>query len=117
MGFKYEHDANWFGHNGSLSWNGSIAYRSETNQFEIPSQFLDQPGYSLVNMSLVWRTVDGKYEWGLHGQNLTDKEYIVAGYNFATPDGTVPTLGLEGVVSAFYGPPRTISATFKMHFE
>jgi len=46
---------------------------------------------------------------GVHGKNLTDKEYKVAGYFF-------PVLGLEGVVSAFYGDPRTVSASFEYRY-
>ena len=45
----------------------------------------------------------------LHGRNLTDEEYKVASYDF-------PTLGLEGVQSAFYGNPLTVTLTGAMNF-
>jgi len=40
----------------------------------------------------------------------------VSGYVFATPDGSTSTLGLEGVMNAFYGPPRTITLTGQINF-
>jgi hypothetical protein len=35
---------------------------------------------------------------------------------FATPDGSASTLGLEGVMNAFYAPPRTVTLTAKLNF-
>jgi hypothetical protein len=59
---------------------------------------------------------------GLHGKNLFDKEYIVAGYNFVAggfPPGTpiIPTLGREGTLTGFYGDPRRIFVTAKSTSE
>lgn len=113
---RYDSQLSLFGVPGFFSVIGAWAYRSETNQFETPSQFLDQPGYSLFDLNLIWTTQDGKYQVGLHGRNLADKEYIVSGYLFATPDGSASTLGLEGIANAFYGPPRTITGTFRVNF-
>ena len=101
---------------GEISYSASWSYKSQTHQFEIPNAFLDQPAYSLFDASIVWTSEDGKYTIGVHGKNLTDKEYIVAGYNFANADGTASTLGLEGIASAFYGNPRTVTATFGVKF-
>ncbi len=113
---NYDRQLDLFGVPGFISVIGAWAYRSTTNQFETPSQFLDQPGYSLFDLNLVWTTLDGKYQVGVHGRNLTDKQYIVSGYIFSTPDGTASTLGLEGIANAFYGPPRTVTATFRVNF-
>ena len=46
---------------------------------------------------------------GLHGKNLGDEHYKTAGYLF-------PTLGNEGTLTAFYGNPRTVSATLELRF-
>ncbi len=113
---RYDTPLSLFGTDGNFSVLGSWSYRSKTNQFEIPSDFLDQPAYSLYDMSLLWQRDDGRYELGLHGRNLTNKEYKVSGYVFATPDGTQSTLGLEGVMNAFYGAPRTITLTGTVNF-
>ncbi len=113
---SYSRPTDLFGESGSLSFIGAWSYKSLTHQFEVASQFLDQPGYSLFDASIVWVSDDGRYEVGLHGKNLTDEEYIVAGYNFANAAGTASTLGLEGIASAFYGPPLTVTATVGLRF-
>ena len=112
----YSRPTGMFGTSGSLSVSGAWSYKSLTHQFEIANSFLDQPGYSLFDASLVWSSNDGQYQIGLHGKNLTDKEYKVAGYLFATADGTASTLGLEGIASAFYGPPRTVTLSVGVRF-
>jgi len=116
LGLQYDVPVNWFGTAGSFSVLGGWSYRGDTNQFETPSQFLDQDAYSLYDLSLVWKRLDGKYEIGLYGRNLADEEYKVSGYLFATPDGSASTLGLEGIANAFYGPPRTITLTGRVNF-
>lgn len=113
---NYERPVSLFGTEGSMSFIGAWSYRSKTNQFEIPSAFLDQAPYSLYDAHIVWKPASGRYEIGLHGRNLSDKQYKTAGYVFATPDGSRSTLGLEGVMNAFYGPPRTITLTAKVNF-
>ncbi len=112
----YNRPLELFGSDGNFSISSAWSYKSETHQFEVSNQFLDQPAYSLFDASIVWTSEDGRYQIGLHGKNLTDKEYIVAGYNFANADGTASTLGLEGIASAFYGPPRTVTATVGIKF-
>jgi iron complex outermembrane recepter protein len=113
---RYDLPVGWFGQDGNFSMIGAWSYRSKTNQFEVASAFLDQPSYSLYDLSLVWRRADNRYEIGLHGRNLTNEEYKVSGYVFATPDGLTSTLGLEGVMNAFYGAPRTITLTGQINF-
>ena len=93
---------------GRLAVIGAVTYKGATNQFETTS-VLDQDSYRLLDASLVWTRTDGKLRAALHGKNLTDKHYKTAGYLF-------PTLGNEGVVTAFYGNPRQISATVEYRF-
>lgn len=104
---------------GDLSLSTTASYRSKTNQFETPSVFLDQPGYTLIDASIVWTAPDDRFSLGVHGKNLTDKQYITSGYQFATvaANGTVtPTLGREGVITAFYGNPRQVFVTGSVKF-
>ena len=109
-----------FGYNapvygGDLNLQAMASYRSDTQQFELPSPLIDQDSYTLLNASAVWTNADGKWSLGVHGRNLTDERYKVAGYDFVTEnaDGTfTPTLGLDGTLTAFYGDPRTFTATF-----
>ncbi len=95
---------------GNLSLNTLLSFRSETSQFETPNPFLDQDAFTLVDANLRWETADGTWGFFANGKNLTDEEYIVAGYNFVAvgPGPTfTPTLGLEGTLTGFYGDPRT----------
>jgi len=116
MNLQYDRPLALVGNAGTLSVIGAWSFRTETNQFEIPSGFLDEGSYSLYDASIVWKRLDGKYELGLYGRNLADKEYKVSGYNFTAANGTVPTLGLEGVLNAFYGDPRTVTLTARVNF-
>ncbi len=95
---------------GTLSVIGSLSYRDDTSQFEAPNAFLDQDSFTLADLSIVWEDDDGRWRAGLHGKNLTDEEYKVAGYFF-------PSLGLEGSVTAFYGNPLTVTGTVEYRFR
>jgi iron complex outermembrane receptor protein len=112
---------------GSLTINTTVAYRGDSQQFELKTPGLDQPAYTLLDANLVWN-VNDMFSIGIHGRNLTDKRYIVAGYNFLrqNPDtgqfilangqpGISPTLGAEGILTAYYGNPRQVfvSGTIK----
>jgi iron complex outermembrane receptor protein len=112
---------------GLLNANATLSARSKTFQFEVPSPFLDQPGYRIVDANLVWTASDSRFSFGLHGKNLLDNQIITSGYQFlaVAPDGTplrnglgnpIPTLGREGVVTAFYGNPRQIFVTAGVKF-
>ncbi|HEY7809726.1 MAG TPA: TonB-dependent receptor [Allosphingosinicella sp.] len=114
----------------------TLSYRSKTFQFETPSPFLDQKGYALLDASLVWNSPDDRYTIGLHGKNLLDKQYITSGYQFLTVNpvtgapvksvapasavfgqpGIAPSLGVEGVATAFYGNPRQVFLSLGFKF-
>ncbi|MBZ2207096.1 TonB-dependent receptor [Massilia soli] len=96
------------GHGGRLTLSANVSYKGATNQFETVS-LLDQESYKLWDASAVWTSTNGKIRAGLHGKNLGDKEYKTGGYLF-------PTLGFEGTLTAFYGNPRTVSATLEYRF-
>ncbi|WNO54286.1 TonB-dependent receptor [Stakelama saccharophila] len=113
---------------GDLDFTGTVSYRSRTQQFELRTPMLDQPGYALFDANLVWHSPDDRYSIGIHGRNLTDERYIVSGYNFLSqnPDtgdflrdangDYIPTLGAEGVLTAYYGNPRQVFVTFGVKF-
>jgi iron complex outermembrane receptor protein len=96
------------GNDGRVSLIASASYKGATKQFEIES-LLDQEGYKLYDASVIWTRNDGKIRFGVHGKNLSNERYKTAGYQF-------PTLGNEGVLTAFYGNPRTVSATMEYRF-
>ncbi|WP_448662548.1 TonB-dependent receptor [Sphingomonas sp. CJ20] len=112
---------------GNLSLSGVASYRSLTHQFETASPFLDQPGYTLFDAHAVFTFGEGRYSIGVHGKNLTGETYKIGGYQYIastvagvpikTPaGGYTPTLGKEGIATAFYGNPRQIFATFGLKF-
>ena len=112
---------------GAFNASTTYSYRSKTNQFEVPSPFLDQKGYGLFDANVTWASDDDRFSLGLHGKNLFDKEYITSGYQFLSvaPDGTprrngagnvIPSLGREGIVTAFYGNPRQVFLTAGLKF-
>ena len=113
---------------GDLAFSTTLAYRSKTFQFEIPNPYIDQPGYATLDANLVYKAPSGFWSLGLHGRNLTDKEYKTSGYTFVEADPVtgeiplgangfpIPTLGPEGTLTAFYGNPRQIFVTATLEF-
>lgn len=105
---------------GMMDVIGLASLRSDASQFEVPNPFLDQDGFVLVDASLVYTAGSGLWSLGLHGKNLFDKEYIVAGYNFVAGGiGGAPfvsTLGREGTLTGFYGDPRRVFVTAQLNF-
>ncbi|OON63560.1 hypothetical protein B0920_09410 [Massilia sp. KIM] len=106
--FNYDINLPVMGYGGKVSLIGSWSYKGATAQFETPS-LLDQDSYRIWDASIVWTRSDGKVRAGIHGKNLNDTRYKTAGYLF-------PTLGNEGTLTAFYGNPRTVSATVEYRF-
>jgi iron complex outermembrane receptor protein len=105
---------------GMMDVIGLASLRSDASQFEVPNPFLDQDGFVLVDASVVYTADSGLYSIGVHGKNLFDKEYIVAGYNFVAGGvggaPFIPTLGREGTLTGFYGDPRRIFVTAQINF-
>ena len=113
---------------GELNLSSTLSYRSKSQQFELRTPMLDQGGFALLDASAVYDLPGGHWTLGLHGKNLTDKRYITAGYNFLAqnPDtgeflrtasgAYIPTLGVEGVLTGYYGNPRQILLTVGYKF-
>ncbi|VVS97633.1 TonB-dependent receptor [Erythrobacter sp. EC-HK427] len=112
--------------NGELYLGSTLSFRSSTTQFEVPSPFLDQDGYALLDASILY-TDDSGWSLGLYGRNLTDQEYRTSGYTFIAVNPTTgepiltggqPTgnLGREGTLTAFYGNPRQVYVTATIEF-
>ncbi len=117
---------------GKVNASTTVSYRSLTHQFETASPFLDQPGYALWDAHLTYTFGKGRYSIGVHAKNITDKHYKTSGYqyirtdlagnpinlaNVPVPNGPyVPTLGKEGIATAFYGNPRQVFGTITAKF-
>ncbi|OQW77275.1 MAG: TonB-dependent receptor [Proteobacteria bacterium ST_bin13] len=112
---------------GSLNLGATVSYRGDSQQFEIPTAMLDQPGFALFDANAVW-TINKTFSVGLHGRNLFDKRYIAAGYNFLSQNADtgvfnrnaagnfISTLGADGVLTAYYGNPRQVTLTAQVKF-
>ena len=99
----------------------------DSQQFELATPMLDQPGFTLWDANAVWN-INEMFSIGLHGRNLTNKHYIVSGYNFLSqnPDtgafnktaggAYIATLGNEGVLTGYYGNPRQVFVTGTVKF-
>ena len=115
---------------GNFAINTTVSYRGDSQQFELRTPGLDQPAFALWDASASYTFgPNDRYSISVHGKNLTDKEYIVAGYNFLrqNPDtgdfilangqpGLSSTLGAEGVLTAYYGNPRQAWVSLGLKF-
>jgi iron complex outermembrane receptor protein len=114
---------------GLLNASTTLSYKGDSQQFELKTPGLDQRHYALLDASLVWTSEGDRWSIGVHGRNLTNRRYIVAGYNFLrqNPDtgqfilangtpGNSSTLGNEGILTAYYGNPRQVFATVGLKF-
>jgi iron complex outermembrane receptor protein len=121
LAVTYDWPLSAMGRAGTLSLTNSISYKSKVYQTEIArptgvaaldttvpgNLMLAQDGFALWDAGLVWTSSDRKIQLGLHGRNLADKRYKVAGYNFS---------GFFNTVTTFYGDPRTVRATLNVKF-
>ncbi|GAB2513000.1 TonB-dependent receptor [Microbulbifer agarilyticus] len=94
---------------GELMLNSTYSHRDDVQIFEVPSS-IDQEAYGLFDASATFYSADGNWNVSLQGKNLTDEEYIVAGYNLGDAFG-VPSWN-----TAFYGAPRTVALTGNYNF-
>ncbi|HUE79023.1 MAG TPA: TonB-dependent receptor [Sphingomicrobium sp.] len=115
--------------NGRLNFNTTLSYRSKSRQFEHAIPGLDQGGFALWDANLVWRAPGNRWTLGLHGKNLTNRRYILGGYNFFNQNpftgefiltngqpGLSSAVGLEGILTGYYGSPRQVFVSAGMRF-
>ncbi|MCJ7558780.1 MAG: TonB-dependent receptor [Gammaproteobacteria bacterium] len=85
----------------------SYAYTDDVKVANLIPSTGDQSAFGLLNATMAYTTEDGKWRFALNGSNLTDEDYLQAGYDFGAAINYVSQIG-------FYGAPRTfsVSATF-----
>lgn len=86
---------------GDITLIGTVSFRSDINLFEIPIPAIDQPGYALVDLDLVWTAPNDHWRIGAHAKNVTNERYRTGGYNF-------PGLAFGDSIIGFYAPPRAV---------
>jgi iron complex outermembrane receptor protein len=102
---------------GAMNLFASASYRAHSSQFNFVTP-LDQDAYVLVDAGLSWTSDSGRWRLSVNGTNLTDKRYVVAGYDFVTSlpaFGNTP-LGASGVLTTFFGNPRQVFGTVEIAF-
>lgn len=114
---SYDRPLSLMGRDGGLNLYTSFSFKSDSHQFNFRTP-IDQGAYALLNAGISWTTDSGRLSMGVHGTNLTDKRYVVAGYDFVTalPEFGNSPLGASGVLTAFYGNPRQVFGTIKLAF-
>lgn len=119
LGVNYNMESDF----GDWIFNANYYYRGKYDLFE-QNNLLTQDGYGLVNLGATWYSNDGNWHAGLYVKNLTDKEYLVGGYQFVTPDPTDPKnvskykpgLGGDNTLIGYYGDPRIVSLNIGYRF-
>ncbi len=91
---------------GSLVARVDGRYQSKVYPTTDLSEEIAQAGYSLWNASLAWRSPGGRWQLALMGQNLADKAYRTTGFNLPS----------AGVLTGFYGSPRTVALSLSQFF-
>jgi iron complex outermembrane receptor protein len=118
---SYDWPMAMMGRSGTVSLMGGASYKSKVYQSEIvrntgiatidvtvpQNLLLAQSGYTLYDAGVVWTSSDRKLQVGLHGRNLGDKRYKVAGYAFGA---------FFNSITGFYGDPRTVKLTASLKF-
>jgi iron complex outermembrane receptor protein len=91
---------------GALSARLDGFYQSKVYPTTDLSEDIAQSGYSLWNASLTYAFPGERWQLSVAGRNLSDEAYRTSGYNI--PAG--------GILTGFYGPPRTWWATVSHSF-
>ncbi len=94
---------------GEVAITPSISYRDDYSQFEFPNPLVDQEAFTLVDFAAIWTANNDRWSLSLVGKNLTEEEYKIGAYAF-------PGALFNDSTIAFYGPPRTWTASIGVKF-
>ncbi|MDZ4814229.1 MAG: TonB-dependent receptor [Pseudomonadota bacterium] len=92
---------------GTLSARIGVSYQDKVYPTTDLSEAIAQKDYALYNAGLIWRGPASPWTVSLQGSNLFDKDYRTTGYN-------IPVLG---ILTGFYGAPRTFSLSVGYQFD
>jgi iron complex outermembrane recepter protein len=92
---------------GTLTTRLGVAYQDKVYPTTDLSEAIAQKDYAIYNAGAVWRSADSPWMVSLQGSNLFDKDYRTTGYN-------IPVLG---ILTGFYGAPRTFSLSVGYQFD
>jgi iron complex outermembrane receptor protein len=90
---------------GSLVFNSAASYRGASRNFNNVICSCDQDeSYTLLDIGANWYASTGNWSGSLYVKNLEDKSYKTGGYNLGSGE------------LAFYGSPRTVTASLSYEF-
>ena len=90
---------------GEIRTRVGYTYQTKVYPTTDLSEAIAQDDYGLWNASVIWQVNDA-WKVALEGNNLADEEYRTTGYNIAA----------LGILTGFYGAPRTVSLTASYEF-
>jgi iron complex outermembrane recepter protein len=90
---------------GEIRSRVGYSYQSKVYPTTDLSEAIAQGSYGLWSASVIWQ-VNDEWKLALEGNNLADEEYRTTGYN----------IGALGILTGFYGAPRTVSLTASYQF-
>ena len=91
---------------GDVAFRAGFHYQSDVFFETFNRPFLSEDGYWLVDASVNYTFVDGKYEFGIWGQNIFDEERLTLGFPFEVS-------GLNFVLA---NQPRRYGVSFRYNF-
>lgn len=97
LGFNYDHE---FGSYGHVVFGVNASYTGKIATEILADSPINAEDYTLFGANVSWYSADKHWNVALHGRNLTDERYLIAGYNF-------PNFLGENSITGFYGDPRT----------
>ena len=92
---------------GTLATRLGMSYQDKVYPTTDLSEVIAQKDYAVYNAGVIWRSPESPWTVSLQGSNLFDKEYRTTGYN-------IPVLG---ILTGFYGAPRTVSLGLGYQFD
>jgi iron complex outermembrane receptor protein len=102
LALSYKHDLD---DAGKLAFNTAVSYRDASRNFNNVICSCDQDeSYTLWDASANWYSNDEHWTVSVYLKNIEDKEYKTGGYNLGSGE------------LAFYGPPRTWTASLSYQF-
>ena len=91
------------GTNGSLTPRFSLTSQNDIHFEPVNNEFVFEDGYNNINLSATYKTGNGKFDFTVGVNNLTDERYLVAGDS----NGTIGyALGIFALPRTWYGTAR-----------
>jgi iron complex outermembrane recepter protein len=92
---------------GTLSTRLGMSYQDKVYPTTDLSEAIAQKDYAIYNAGAIWRSPESPWTVSLQASNIFDKDYRTTGYN-------IPVLG---ILTGFYGAPRTYSLSVGYQFD